>query len=183
MSKYLELLQKRAADDDRPVEKAPLALVPSVFTDLRAARDAVAEATRQQTVSESRSRKLADRPSRDAVEAAEEALAAAEDAALDVTVWLALKGRTSAEVIAVSKQVEDLAKAEGRDVDQGEYNRALIVDALMWVEDRHGNRIDDIGKDEIGQVLSSASSGELATLTHTIHVASLAPDFPTLPRS
>ena len=111
---YLELLQRRAKADTRPLHRAPICLQPELLTDLQEAREALFKAEQQAAM-----RKAAGTASRarlsekDPVTAAREALEAAETAVQDVSIVLVLEGRTSDQTLAV-------VKAASKDAPEGD---------------------------------------------------------------
>lgn len=180
---YLELLQRRAKADARPLHRAPICLQPELLTDLQEAREALlkaeqAAAMRKATGTTGRAR-LAEK---DPVATAREALEAAETAVQDVSIMLVLEGRTSDQTLAVVKAASKDVP-EGEEADPIHINRALILDSFKWAEDVDRNRLDDIGRDQIEALLPTLTSGEINMVVTARTIASSAPDFPTSRRS
>ena len=76
---------------------------------------------------------------------------------------------------------EQKADAQARQTFQ--LNRALFMDAYQWAEDLDGERLTDIGRDQIEALLPTLTSGEMDALVMARNIASSAPDFPTSRRS
>lgn len=180
---YLDLLQRRAKADARPLHRAPICLQPELLTDLQEAREALLQA--EQTAAMRKATGTAARArlsEKDPVAAAREALDAAEAAVQDVSIVLVLEGRTSDQTLAVVKAASKEVP-EGEEADPIHINRALIADAFKWAEDIDRNRLDDIGRDQIEALLPTLTSGEINMVVMARTVASSAPDFPTSRRS
>ena len=190
---YAALLARRATANLRRLYKLPLCLDPTLYAERDAAREALREAEAEDAAQ--RARGTSPRVKMNDVNplaAAKARLEAAEDAIRDVSIVLVVEGRTSDETVRVVKSqavvelpddapAEDKARAEADNTFR--LNRALFLDAYQWAEELDGERITDIGRDQIEAILSTLSSGEMSTLAMARNIASSAPDFPTSRRS
>ena len=190
---YAALLAKRANANTRRLYKLPLCLDPTLYAERDAAREALREAEKEDAAQRARGTspraKMADV---NPLAAAKARLEAAEDAIRDVSIVLVVAGRTADETVRVVKsqavvEVPDDATPEqkaGVEANQRfQLNRALFMDAYQWAEDLDGERLTDIGRDQIEALLPTLTSGEMDTLVMARNIASAAPDFPTLRRS
>ena len=190
---YAALLAKRATANTRRLYKLPLCLDPTLYAERDAAREALREAETQDAAQRARGTsprvKMADVSP---LAAAKARLEAAEDAIRDVSIVLVVAGRTSDETVRVIKSQavielpDDATPEQKADVEANQrfqLNRALFMDAYQWAEDLDGERLTDIGRDQIEALLPTLTSGEMNTLVMARNIASSAPDFPTLRRS
>ncbi len=190
---YAALLAKRANANTRRLYKLPLCLDPTLYAERDAAREALREAEKEDAAQRARGTspraKMSDV---NPLAAAKARLEAAEDAIRDVSIVLVVAGRTSDETVRVIKsqaviEVPDDATPEQKaraEADQRfQLNRALFMDAYQWAEDLDGERLTDIGRDQIEALLPTLTSGEMDTLVMARNIASSAPDFPTSRRS
>ena len=190
---YAALLAQRANANTRRLYKLPLCLDPTLYAERDAAREALREAEKEDAAQRARGTspraKMADV---NPLAAAKARLEAAEDAIRDVSIVLVVAGRTSDETVRVIKsqaveEVPDDATAEQKADVQArqtfQLNRALFMDAYQWAEDLDGERLADIGRDQIEALLPTLTSGEMDTLVMARNIASAAPDFPTSRRS
>ena len=190
---YAALLAKRANANTRRLYKLPLCLDPTLYAERDAAREALREAEKEDAAQRARGTspraKMADV---NPLAAAKTRLEAAEDAIRDVSIVLVVAGRTSDETVRVIKsqaviEVPDDATLEQKaDVEADQrfrLNRALFMDAYQWAEDLDGERLADIGRDQIEALLPTLTSGEINMVVTARTIASSAPDFPTSRRS
>ena len=190
---YAALLAKRANANARRLYKLPLCLDPTLYAERDAAREALREAEKEDAAQRARGTspraKMADV---NPLAAAKARLEAAEDAIRDVSIVLVVAGRTADETVRVVKsqavvEVPDDAtleqKADAQANQTFQLNRALFMDAYQWAEDLDGERLTDIGRDQIEALLPTLTSGEMDTLVMARNIASAAPDFPTSRRS
>ena len=190
---YAALLAKRANANTRRLYKLPLCLDPTLYAERDAAREALREAEKEDAAQRARGTspraKMSDV---NPLAAAKTRLEAAEDAIRDASIVLVVEGRTSDETVRVikSQPVEELpddasteAKARAEADNTFRLNRALFLDAYQWAEDLDGERLADIGRDQIEALLPTLTSGEMDTLVMARNIASSAPDFPTSRRS
>ena len=190
---YAALLAKRATANTRRLYKLPLCLDPTLYAERDAAREALREAETQDAAQ--RARGTSPRVKMNDVNqlaAAKARLEAAEDAIRDTSIVLVVAGRTSDETVRVIKsqavvEVPDDAtleqKADAQANQTFQLNRALFMDAYQWAEDLDGERLTDIGRDQIEALLPTLTSGEMDTLVMARNIASAAPDFPMSRRS
>ena len=190
---YAALLAKRANANTRRLYKLPLCLDPTLYAERDAAREALREA--EQEDASQRARGTSPRAKMSDVSplaAAKARLEAAEDAIRDASIVLVVAGRTSDETVRVIKSQavielpDDATPEQKADVEADQrfqLNRALFMDAYQWAEDLDGERLSDIGRDQIEALLPTLTSGEMDTLVVARNIASSAPDFPTLRRS
>ena len=190
---YAALLAKRATANTRRLYKLPLCLDPTLYAERDAAREALHEAEKADAAQRARGTsprvKMSDV---NPLAAAKARLEAAEDAIRDVSIVLVVAGRTSDETVRVikSQAVEEVPddappeqKADAQARQTFQLNRALFMDAYQWAEDLDGERLADIGRDQIEALLPTLTSGEMDTLVMARNIASSAPDFPSLRRS
>ena len=190
---YAALLATRANANTRRLYKLPLCLDPTLYAERDAAREALREAEKEDAAQRARGTspraKMADV---NPLAAAKARLEAAEDAIRDVSIVLVVAGRTADETVRVVKsqavvEVPDDAtpeqKADAQANQTFQLNRALFMDAYQWAEDLDGERLADIGRDQIEALLPTLTSGEMDTLVMARNIASAAPDFPTSRRS
>ena len=190
---YAALLAKRATANTRRLYKLPLCLDPTLYAERDAAREALREAEAQDAAQRARGTsprvKMSDV---NPLAAAKARLEAAEDAIRDVSIVLVVAGRTSDETVRVIKSQavielpDDATSEQKADVEADQrfqLNRALFMDAYQWAEDLDGERLSDVGRDQIEALLPTLTSGEMDTLVVARNIASSAPDFPTLRRS
>lgn len=190
---YAALLAKRATANTRRLYKLPLCLDPTLYAERDAAREALREAEAEDAAQRARGtqpRVKMNDVSR--LTAAKARLGAAEDAIRDASIVLVVAGRTSDETVRVikSQAVEEVPddaapeqKADAQARQTFQLNRALFLDAYQWAEDLDGERLADIGRDQIEALLPTLTSGEMDTLVMARNIASSAPDFPTSRRS
>ena len=190
---YAALLAKRANANTRRLYKLPLCLDPTLYAERDAAREALREAEKEDAAQRARGtqpRVKMNDVSR--LAAAKARLEAAEDAIRDASIVLVVAGRTSDETVRVIKsqaviEVPDDAtpeqKADAQANQTFQLNRALFLDAYQWAEDLDGERLTDIGRDQIEALLPTLTSGEMDTLVMARNIASSAPDFPMSRRS
>lgn len=190
---YAALLAKRATANTRRLYKLPLCLDPTLYAERDAAREALREAEKEDAAQ--RARGTSPRVKMNDVSplaAAKARLEAAEGAIRDVSIVLVVAGRAMDETVRVINSqavievpddapAEDKARAEADRTFQ--LNRALFLDAYQWAEDLDGERLADIGRDQIEALLPTLTSGEMDTLVMARNIASSAPDFPTSRRS
>lgn len=190
---YAALLAKRATANTRRLYKLPLCLDPTLYAERDAAREALREAEKEDAAQRARGTspraKMSDV---NPLAATKARLEAAEDAIRDVSIVLVVAGRTSDETIRVIKSQavievpDDATPKQKADVEADQrfqLNRALFLDAYQWAEDLDGERLADIGRDQIEALLPTLTSGEMDTLVMARNIASSAPDFPTSRRS
>ena len=190
---YAALLAKRATANTRRLYKLPLCLDPTLYAERDAAREALREAEKEDAAQRARGTspraKMADV---NPLAAAKARLEAAEDAIRDVSIVLVVAGRTSDETVRVIKSQaivelpDDATPEQKADAEANrtfQLNRALFMDAYQWAEDLDGERLTDIGRDQIEALLPTWTSGEMDTLVMARNIASAAPDFPTSRRS
>ena len=190
---YAALLAKRANANTRRLYKLPLCLDPTLYAERDAAREALREAEKEDAAQRARGTspraKMADV---NPLAAAKARLEAAEDAIRDVSIVLVVAGRAMDETVRVIKsqpieEVPDDAtpeqKADAQARQTFQLNRALFMDAYQWAEDLDGERLADIGRDQIEALLPTLTSGEMDTLVMARNIARSAPDFPTSRRS
>lgn len=190
---YAALLAKRATANTRRLYKLPLCLDPTLYAERDAAREALREAEAEDAAQRARGtqpRVKMNDVSR--LAAAKARLGAAEDAIRDASIVLVVAGRTSDETVRVikSQAVEEVPddaapeqKADAQARQTFQLNRALFLDAYQWAEDLDGERLADIGRDQIEALLPTLTSGEMDTLVMARNIASSAPDFPMSRRS
>ena len=190
---YAALLARRATANTRRLYKLPLCLDPTLYAERDAAREALREAEKEDAAQRARGTspraKMSDV---NPLAAAKTRLEAAEDAIRDVSIVLVVAGRTSDETVRVIKSQavlelpDDATPEQKADVEANQrfqLNRALFMDAYQWAEDLDGERLTDIGRDQIEALLPTLTSGEMDTLVMARNIASAAPDFPSLRRS
>ena len=190
---YAALLAKRATANTRRLYKLPLCLDPTLYAERDAAREALREAEQEDAAQ--RARGTSPRAKMNDVNplaAAKARLEAAEDAIRDVSIVFVVAGRAMDETVRVINsqaviEVPDDAtpeqKADAQANQTFQLNRALFMDAYQWAEDLDGERLADIGRDQIEALLPTLTSGEMDTLVMARNIASSAPDFPTSRRS
>lgn len=190
---YAALLAKRATANTRRLYKLPLCLDPTLYAERDAAREALHEAEKADAAQRARGTsprvKMSDV---NPLAAAKARLEAAEDAIRDASIVLVVAGRAMDETVRVinSQAVIELPddatpeqKADAQADRTFRLNRALFLDAYQWAEDLDGERLTDIGRDQIEALLPTLTSGEMDALVMARNIASSAPDFPTSRRS
>lgn len=173
---YLSMLTKRAQSKVAQEERAVLCLDPERMQALTAARKAFLDAQRfaPQPAADG-SKPPVKRAAVDALRAANKAVTEAENAARAASVWIVVKGISTAKVLG--------SQAAGLDADASQ--KALVVAAFVRAESVvDGSVIPEITPDVFAEIFPQLelSAGELGLLMAAVNRAGSGPDFPTSPR-
>lgn len=170
---YLDLLVKRAESGSRPLRRAPLCLDPARLEELDEAREQLRtetarDAERRANGAPDRRRLNEKSPLTEARRRVEAAEASVREASLRVV----MQGRTAGETQAAVEAAPEEATTE-------DLNRLLVLDAFLYAETLDGDRIDEIDRDKLAQLLPTLTAGEVNVLMLARNQASSGPSFPS----